>query len=83
MTGCARLAAAAFGLAILAAGAAHAQGSDGGPAVFRQCLERQWNAAQARGVQRPLFERAVAGLEPDMRLVATQRGGQAEFERPL
>lgn len=51
-------------------------------ANFRQCLGNLWPQAQARGLQRGLFDRELGGLEPNMRLAELMRA-QPEFERPL
>jgi lytic murein transglycosylase len=52
-------------------------------ANFRQCLDRLRGEASARRVSREVFDRETASLTPNMRLIGLQRGGQAEFERPL
>jgi membrane-bound lytic murein transglycosylase B len=40
-----------------------------GAANFRGCLARLWPAAERRGVTRAVFERNVAGLTPELRIM--------------
>jgi membrane-bound lytic murein transglycosylase B len=51
-------------------------------ANFRQCLANLWPQAQQMQISRPTFERELAPLEPNLRLVELMRA-QPEFERPL
>src|SRR5262245_97872 len=61
----------------------HAQGSD----AFHRFLEGVWPEAQAMGVSRATFDKALRGVEPDLALPdlvlpgKTEVKGQAEFTR--
>ncbi len=52
------------------------------PPTFDGFLEELWADAQAKGISRPVFEQAFAGLAPDPRIIAaTQR--QPEYGKPV
>ncbi len=81
------VAALAMGLALLGLGlcatGAHAQSRDD----FRDFLDALWPDAEKAGVSRPTFDKALTGVEPDLRLPdlvlpgRTEVKGQAEFTR--
>jgi membrane-bound lytic murein transglycosylase B len=51
-------------------------------ANFSRCLSDLWPQAEGRGISRPVFERELTPVEPDMPIIEKMRS-QPEFERPL
>jgi lytic murein transglycosylase len=67
----------ASGHPLMAADAIRAAATD-----FRGCLARLWPAAERRGVTRGVFERSVAGLTPELRIMDLM-DSQPEFTKSV
>jgi lytic murein transglycosylase len=73
---------AASGVAFSAGAAPAGKIAGSQQAAFRGFIEMLWPLAQARGVSRPTFDRAFAGVTFDPAVVANA-GSQPEFVRPI
>ncbi|WP_232628144.1 lytic murein transglycosylase [Methylobacterium sp. Leaf118] len=69
-------------LALLSAGAAHAQEPAPTPPGFEACLGTLAALARERGVPAPVAEGALAGLTPDPAVLSATKT-QAEFVKPI
>ena len=67
---------------VCSAGAAAAKNTASQQAAFRGFIETLWPLAEARGVSRPTFDSAFAGVTFDPTVIANA-GSQPEFVRPI
>jgi membrane-bound lytic murein transglycosylase B len=70
------------GVAFSAAASAASKTAGSQQAAFRGFIETLWPLAEARGVSRPTFDSAFAGVTFDATVVANA-GSQPEFVRPI
>jgi lytic murein transglycosylase len=78
-----KLATASAGGAVgAAAGTAAVTATQGPAGSFQSFVASLWPAAHARGVSRPVFEAAFAGVTPDPKVIELTRK-QSEFVRPI